>query len=366
MVRIVSVVGARPQFIKLAPVCRAMRRVEGLRHEVVHTGQHYDQAMSDSFFRELDLPEPAHNLGVGSGTHGAQTARILERIEPVLLDARPEACLVYGDTNSTLAAALAAVKLHIPVFHVEAGLRSHNRRMPEEINRIAVDHIADVLLCPCKRAMEMLRAEGLTENAHFVGDVMYDAVLQTCPEPARADAILARFGLKRRAYYLATAHRPRNTDDPGRLRAILGAFDRLPRPVVFPAHPRTRKALAAAGVEPGPNVRVLEPVGYLEMLALLRGAKALLTDSGGMQKEAFFLATPCITLREETEWGETVDAGWNRLVGAEPQAIAAAAQEVEATDWDARAADRPEPYGDGRAAEKIVEVVRARVTELAS
>ena len=356
MPTVVSVVGARPQFIKLAPVCREIRFAQ-IDHVIVHTGQHYDEAMSELFFRELGIPEPERNLGVGSGPHGVQTARMLEGLERALVEIRPDGCLVYGDTNSTLAAALAAAKLHVPVFHVEAGLRSHNRAMPEEINRIATDHISDVLLCPSARAVEELRTEGIVTGVHLVGDVMYDAVLHGSAAAGAASQVLDELGLAARGYFLATVHRPRNTDRADRLRQILEAFSDLPHAVVFPVHPRTRHALdRLGGAVPG-NVRLVPPVGYLDMMQLLRHARALLTDSGGMQKEAFFLGTPCVTLREETEWVETIDAGWNRLVGASPEQIVSTVAEYELLDWRARASAQPQPYGDGHAAGKIVEVV---------
>jgi UDP-GlcNAc3NAcA epimerase len=352
--RIVSVVGARPQFIKAAPVSRALRRVA---HEVlVHTGQHYDREMSAVFFDELHIPKPDHNLGVGSGLHGWQTGHMLMRIEEVLLEERPDWVIVYGDTNSTLAGALAAAKLHIPVAHVEAGLRSFNRRMPEEINRILTDHVAGLLLCPTQTAVDNLAREGVTRGVHLVGDVMTDALLyNTALAESQSDA-LQRLGLSRGDYALATVHRPRNADDPARLRAILAALEEIGRDgtVVFPAHPRTRRAMDGLAYQPGPHLRIIEPVGYLDMLALEQHARLILTDSGGVQKEAYLLGVPCLTLREETEWIETVEAGWNLLVGADRDAIVRAAREFHP------AGVRPPLFGDGRASERIAALLARR------
>jgi UDP-GlcNAc3NAcA epimerase len=345
-VKIVSVVGARPQFIKAATVSRHLRRAH--QEVLVHTGQHYDEQLSDIFFAELDLPAPDHHLGVGSAPQGRQTAQMLERLEEVLLQEKPERVLVYGDTNSTLAGALAAVKLHIPLAHVEAGLRSYDRRMPEEINRVLTDHCADLLFCPSATAVENLAREGITAGVHLVGDVMYDSLLQQLPDERAARETLSQQGLSPREYVLVTVHRAANTDDPARLGAILRALAELELPAVFPIHPRTRKAMAAAGLSPAPNVRLREPLGYREMLSLERHARTILTDSGGVQKEAFFLGVPCVTLRDETEWPETVECGWNVLAGADRERIVAAAKRP------APQGERPLLFGDGHAAEKIV------------
>ncbi|HIE38605.1 MAG TPA: UDP-N-acetylglucosamine 2-epimerase (non-hydrolyzing) [Anaerolineae bacterium] len=344
--KIVSVVGARPQFIKAAAVSRVLRQ----RHQelLVHTGQHYDYGLSQVFFDELDLPQPDLNLGVGSGPHGEQTGAMLAAIERVLIQQRPDWVLVYGDTNSTLAGALAAVKLHMPVAHVEAGLRSYNRSMPEEINRVLTDHVSSLLFCPTETAARNLAAEGISQGVHLVGDVMYDALLHSRALGAKKGDVLGRFGLVPKQYLLATVHRPANTDDAGRLRAILEAFGQLGETILFPAHPRTRKALAREGLDVPENVWVVDPVGYLEMLQLEEQARLILTDSGGVQKEAYLLGVPCVTLREETEWVETVEAGWNRLVGADGRALLAAVREWEPP------ADRPNCFGDGRASERIV------------
>ncbi len=351
--KILTVVGARPQFVKAAPVSRALR---GRLDEVlVHTGQHYDELMSDVFFRELGLDPPAYNLGVGSASHGRMTGRMLIGLDEVLERESPDIVLVYGDTNSTLAAALAAVKLRIPVAHVEAGVRVFDRAHPEEINRILVDHIAELLFCPTQTTVRQLAMEGITAGVHLTGDVMRDAVMMMAAAAARASDVHARLGLERRGYHLATVHRPANTDDPARLTAIFAALGRLDRPVVFPAHPRTRAALAALDgrLTPPPNVRLIDPVGYLDMLALERGAERILTDSGGVPKEAFFFGVPSVSLRNEPDWPELVESGWNTVAGTDPDRIVAAV-----------ARPRPEGtslglFGDGHAAERIVDLLEA-------
>ena len=349
--KVVTVVGARPQFIKAAPVCKALRSA-GHSEYLVHTGQHYDYGMSQVFFDELGIPPPGINLGIGSGGHGWQTGQMLVRLEEVLLAQRPDWMLVYGDTNSTLAGALAAVKLGIPVAHVEAGLRSFNRAMPEEHNRVLTDHIADLLFCPTQTAVDHLRAEGITSGVYLVGDTMYDAVLQFAEAARQRSTIMARLGLRPKGYLLATVHRPYNTDVPKNLRSILGAFAEIVEPVIFPVHPRTRKKIIelglAAGAGPTANPCMIEPVGYLDMLALQQNARLILTDSGGIQKEAYWLGVPCITLRTETEWVETVQAGWNVVVGADRARIVAAVQDFTPP------VERPLAYGDGCAAAQIV------------
>jgi UDP-GlcNAc3NAcA epimerase len=347
--KVVSVVGARPQFIKAAPVSRQLRRRHG--EVLLHTGQHYDRGMSQVFFDELDIPSPDVNLGIGSAHHGRQTGQMLGGIEAVLLEEQPDWALVYGDTNSTLAGALAAAKLHIPVAHVEAGLRSFNRRMPEEINRVLTDHVADLLFCPTQTAVDNLAAEGIASGVHHVGDVMCDAVLHNGALAAARSRILEALGLQPGTYLLATLHRPRNTDDPNRLRAIIEAFGSVGDPIVFPVHPRTRKAIRAQAQRVPRNVCLREPVGYLDMLQLERQARAILTDSGGVQKEAYLVGVPCVTLREETEWVETVQTGWNRLVGADGDEIVAAVRDIQVPD------ERPPLFGDGRAAERIVAIL---------
>ncbi|MBN2002493.1 MAG: UDP-N-acetylglucosamine 2-epimerase (non-hydrolyzing) [Anaerolineae bacterium] len=351
--KIVSVVGARPQFIKAAPVSRVLRRTH--TEMLVHTGQHYDDNMSAVFFAELDLPQPDINLNVGSASHGAQTAAMLAGIEQVLLTEKPDWVLVYGDTNSTLAGALAAAKLHIPVAHVEAGLRSFNRAMPEEINRVLTDHIADLLFCPSQTAVDNLAAEGITVGVHLVGDVMADALAYAAERAPTHSDILQRLGLAEKGFLLATVHRAENTDDPARLRAILDAFAALDELIVFPVHPRTRDRIAklesqlATPNSQFANLKSIDPVGYLDMVRLMQAARMILTDSGGIQKEAYWLGTPCITLRDETEWVETVQAGWNVLAGAETARITAAVRGFVLPQA------HPALYGDGRVAERIVE-----------
>jgi UDP-N-acetylglucosamine 2-epimerase len=348
-------VGARPQFVKVAPLSRALRRQ--VKEVLVHTGQHYDAEMSDAFFEELRLPRPDHHLGIGSASHGRMTGRMLEALEAVLLAERPALVIVLGDTNSTLAGALAAVKLGIPVAHVEAGLRSFDMAMPEEINRRLTDHLSRLLFCPTRTAVENLRREGIRRGVHRVGDVMVDALQQNL---ARARRTRLPAGLEARDYYLATLHRQENVDDPARLRAILDTLGRLPRPVLLPLHPRTRERLARTGVAPLGAVRLLPPASYLEMLLLESNARMVLTDSGGVQKEAFILGTPCVTLREQTEWVETVEAGANILAGASPTRILRA---VAAFERGGPRVRRRHPYGDGEACERIAQVIARFATE---
>lgn len=354
--KIVSIIGARPQFIKAAAVSRVLRATPGVREVLVHTGQHYDENMSEVFFRELEIPEPDYNLGIGSGTHGEQTGRMLMAVEGVLLREKPDWVLVYGDTNSTLAGALAAVKLHIPVAHVEAGLRSFNRRMPEEINRILADHASDLLFAPTKAAVENLRREGIPDGRiHLVGDVMYDAALFYGAKARWESRVLERLELKPKGYVLVTIHRAGNTDDPRRLQAIVGGLCEIGKeiPVVFPVHPRTGKAMESYGLleEAAAHLRLIEPVGYLDMIMLEQNACLIATDSGGVQKEAFFYRVPCVTLREETEWVELVELGWNRVVSPEsPEKIA---KEICRSLGGPRGKEE-NPYGDGHSAELIV------------
>jgi UDP-N-acetylglucosamine 2-epimerase len=348
--KVVSIVGARPQFIKAAALSRPLRA----RHTevLVHTGQHYDHTLSGVFFEGLDLPAVDVNLDVGSGPHGRQTGAMLRAIEEVLIAQRPDWMLVYGDTNSTLAGALAAAKLCIPVAHVEAGLRSFNRRMPEEVNRVVTDHLSSLLLCPSSTAVDNLEAEGITRNVHLVGDVMLD-VLHWAKERARKSApeVLRLMKLAPREYLVATLHRSENTDDPVRLASILAALDALGERVVFPVHPRARKAISENGLRVGQRVEMIEPVGYVEMVALTASARMVLTDSGGLQKEAYWLGVPCITLREETEWVETVAAGWNALAGFQTDRILAAVRKMEPP------AARPDLYGKQSVAAKCVELL---------
>jgi UDP-GlcNAc3NAcA epimerase len=353
---IATVVRARPQFIKAAVVSRAFA-LGGVEELLIHTGQHYDIRLSDVFFSELGLGEPYYNLGVGSAAHGRQTGQMLVAIEDVLLRHQPDVALVYGDTNSTLAGALAAAKLGIPLAHVEAGMRSGDRRMPEEINRILTDHAADLLLAATPTAVENLAAEGLTEGVTLTGDVMYDLWLAKRPAfEGMKPGLLEDFGLREGGYVLATIHRPRNADDPVRLAAVLDALLDHSEPVFLPLHPRTRKNLEATGLLEKYAGMLHEPVGYLEMQALLAGARLAVTDSGGLQKEAYFHGTPCLTLMPQSEWVETVLAGWNRLV--EPEGLGAALEDFSPTG------DRPRVFGEGDAAERVAGAVTGYRTQV--
>jgi UDP-GlcNAc3NAcA epimerase len=346
--RFASIVGARPQFVKVAAVSELLRQ----QHEelLIHTGQHYDYALSAQFFEELAIPAPDYHLECGSGTHGAQTARMLEALEQVLLKERVDWVIVYGDTNTTLAGALAAAKLHIPIAHVEAGLRSFNRTMPEEINRIVTDHLSDRLFCPTETAREQLRREGIGQGVDVVGDVMYDALLHVQPRlDERINTLLAKFHVSEQSYILTTVHRAANTDNATTMEAIAHVINRIEMPVIFPVHPRTRACLQRYNIQWNKHVQLIEPVGYLDMLALERAAYRILTDSGGIQKEAFFLGVPCITLRDETEWVETVQAGWNTLAGTDEDCIleAIAQPKPQPSNW--------KPFGTGDAAMHIVQ-----------
>jgi UDP-N-acetylglucosamine 2-epimerase len=345
-VKILTVVGARPQFIKAAPFSRAVRQ----RHTevIVHTGQHYDASMSGVFFEELHIPEPDHHLGVGSGTHATQTARILERLEPVIQREAPDRLVIYGDTNSTLAAALAAAKLGVPVAHVEAGLRSYVRDMPEEINRVVADHVSAYLFAPTQTAVDNLAREGIAAGVTLTGDIMYDALLENAPIAAKRSNVLRDLALTPGGYALATVHRAANTDDPARLADIIDALALLREPVILPLHPRTRAALMGTDIEVEPPVRIVDPAGYIDMLALEQNARMILTDSGGVQKEAYLLGVPCVTLREETEWLETLEGSWNVLAGADAERILAAARRPRPTGTP------PSVFGDGHAAAKMV------------
>lgn len=357
--KIVTVLGARPQFIKASTVSRAIAGSDGVEEILVHTGQHYDTNMSDVFFRELEIPNPAYHLGIGSESHGAQTGRMIESIETVLLDERPDWVLVYGDTNSTLAGALAAVKLHIPIAHVEAGLRSFNRRMPEEINRVLTDHASDLLFAPTDAAVANLRAEGKSDSqVYHVGDVMYDAALYFGDKAEKTSRILSELGLDEKQYVLATIHRAENTDDPLRLDAVMGGLMNVSGelPVVLPIHPRTRAALERENLseELADAVLLIDPVGYLDMVQLERQALCIATDSGGVQKEAYFHRVPCVTLRNETEWVELVDAGWNVLC---PPLSRTAVAKTVLSGAVTLPGEAPPLYGDGDAAQQIVELV---------
>lgn len=355
--KIVTVVGARPQFIKAAAVSRVIRNdyVGKIDEVLVHTGQHYDANMSKVFFEELDIPHPKYNLQIAGGQHGAMTGRMLEAIEKVLLQEKPDWLLIYGDTNSTLAGALAAAKLHIPVAHVEAGLRSFNMRMPEEVNRILADRVSSLLFCPTQTAVENLAAEGVTKDVHNVGDVMYDVALFYRERARLHTTVLDRLGLNCGDFALATCHRAENTDDPIRLEQILTALAELSdeQPVVLPLHPRTRRLVSENGLSSQlSKLLVTEPLPYLDMVALEQAARIVLTDSGGVQKEAFFYGVPCITMRDETEWVETVETGWNRLVGADRIRILAAARDPH------RLSRQAKPYGNGYASQGILETLQ--------
>jgi len=370
MMKILSVVGARPQFVKAAMVHSAInkhnqgqRGTGKLHHCLVHTGQHYEHTLSDVFFAELPLPTPDHHLGVGSGSHGAQTAAMLEKIEAVLLREKPHVVVVYGDTNSTVAASLAAAKIHIPVAHVEAGLRSFNREMPEEINRVVADHLSDLLFCPTRTAVVNLKKEGIKRGVLLVGDVMLDSVREFLPYAASHVRLLEKIGVKSKEYILATIHRAENTDSPEKLKLLMEALLQLNRPVVFPMHPRLRDRLTQSAqlgelnklLRQASHIHILDPVPYLDMLMLETNARLVMTDSGGVQKEAYFLGVPCLTLREETEWLETLKDGWNRLVSVSPKNIVRAVER----EWPLRKSarhDRPQPraFGRGDAAERIL------------
>ncbi len=354
--RIVSLVGNRPQFVKAAPLCQALR-AEG-EEILVHSGQHYDPDLADLFFDELGIPAPDHSLAVGPGSPLHQLTIMMERLEPVLADAKPDALLVYGDTTTTLAGALVAAKMNVPLAHVEAGLRSFDKRMPEEQNRVITDHLSDVLLCPTQQAVDNLAREGVTKGVHLVGDVMYDACRAFAALAAKQPGAVGR-GLKPGGYVLVTIHRAAATDTPEALSAMVEVLTSLGAPAIFPVHPRTRAKLEAAGrwdeLQNVPGLIMARPAGYLDFTALLMQAQAVITDSGGVQKEAYFHGVPCITLRDTTEWVETVDGGFNRLTGMDAAKVAEAMADLSMPD------ERPQYYGDGHAADAIV---RALVAEL--
>jgi UDP-GlcNAc3NAcA epimerase len=356
--KIVTIVGARPQFIKASAVSRTIREkhLDQIEEIIVHTGQHYDENMSKVFFDELDIPHPKYNLEISGGSHGLMTGRMLETIENVLLSEKPDWVLIYGDTNSTLAGALAAAKLHIPVAHVEAGLRSFNMRMPEEINRILADRVSQLLLCPTETATKNLTQEGILSGVTLVGDVMYDVSLFYKDLAKQQSNALDRFNLEEGQYILATCHRAENTDNPERLGEILAALAQLAKheAVLLPVHPRTKKLLQNFGLASSTaNLRIVEPLSFIDMVRLEQSARMIITDSGGVQKEAFFYGVPCITTRDETEWVETVNLGWNKLVGASRESIINAATQAQLSLNNAFA----NPYGDGKASEKIVDLL---------
>lgn len=350
---IVTIVGARPQFIKAAPVSAVLRKDH--REYLVHTGQHYDRNMSALFFEEMQIPEPDLNLEIGSGPHGEQTGRMLVGVEEVLEMKKPDLVIVYGDTNSTLAGALAAAKLNIPVAHVEAGLRSFNRLMPEEINRVLADRIAQILLCPTRTAVEHLRNEGIVDGVYLPGDVMYDAALHFARLADGKTETLKKLKVSPKSYILATCHRPQNTDYEDVLGQIVEAFIESGEKIIFPVHPRTRGFLIKFNlmekITANGGVELIEPVGYLDMIQLEKNAKKIVTDSGGVQKEAYFYKIPCITMRPETEWVETVEDGWNKLVGSDKKRILNAILSFSPDHAQGS------HYGDGRASKKIVGII---------
>ena len=351
--KIVTVAGTRPQLVKIAPVSRVLR--QHVNEVLINTGQHYDYNLAGVFFDELNIPRPDYDLECGSASHGKQTGAMLSKIEDVLMDERPDAVLVYGDTNSTLAGALAASKLHIPTIHIEAGLRSFNRKMPEEINRVVTDHISSLLFAPTEAAVKNLQREGITNHVINAGDVMYDAVLYYTAM-AEEKFSLDSFGVAEKNYILATIHRPYNTDSLDKLTAIVRAFERLQETVIFPIHPRTKHRLQEYGLYDrliqSTHIKVTPPISYLEMLLLEKKAKAIITDSGGVQKEAYFAKVPCITLRSETEWIETVEAGCNRLVNIGLEDLAAIiGMSTPNGDFSKQL------FGDGKASEKIVKEI---------
>jgi len=351
--RILTVIGARPQFIKAAAFSSVLRG-RGHTEFLVHTGQHYDANMSDIFFAELGIPTPDVNLNAGSGNHGEMTGAMLAGIERYCLEQKPKVLVVYGDTNSTLAGALAAAKLHIPVAHIEAGLRSFNKAMPEEINRVLTDHVSDVLLCPSPSAVANLAREGISKGVHQVGDLMYDTQLKAVSLSRKHESLVGQLGLKPGSYALATIHRPSNTDDVQTLHNLLGSLAESGMPVIFPMHPRCRARVESAGLMPlvaKSSVQIIEPVGYLHMTQLLQGAQIVLTDSGGLQKEAYWMHVPCITLREESEWVETVECGWNQVVGTDPARVQLAIQRAS------KPVAHPDFYGDGSAGRQICELL---------
>jgi UDP-GlcNAc3NAcA epimerase len=344
--KIVSIIGARPQFIKAAVISKEILKRDGIEDVIVHTGQHYDENMSKVFFDELEIPHPKYNLEVGSGLHGAQTAAMLEKTEQILIKENPDWVLVYGDTNSTIAGALAATKLHIKIAHVEAGLRSFNKLMPEEINRITTDRISDLLLVPSQNAMELLEKENLSENSVFTGDVMFDSILfyqKMAEEKYSINSIT-----NEKDFYLATVHRAENTDDRERLQSIFTAFSKMDKPVLLPLHPRTK--LKLEGIQYNDSIKIIEPVSYLEMILLLKHCSKVLTDSGGLQKEAYFMKKPCITLRDETEWIETLNGNWNFIVGSNPKLIL---EKIGINQFE----DQNDYYGNGNAGNNIIDAL---------
>ncbi|CDQ41104.1 MULTISPECIES: non-hydrolyzing UDP-N-acetylglucosamine 2-epimerase [Virgibacillus] len=348
--KILTVVGARPQFIKASMLSKAIQSEGKMEEILVHTGQHYDANMSTIFFNQLKLPKPDYYLGIGSGSHGEQTANMLAKLESIMISMEPDIVLVYGDTNSTLAGSLAAAKLHIPIAHVESGLRSYNKEMPEEINRIVTDHLSSWLFCPSQTAMTNLKKEGITSGVYQTGDIMFDAVLFFKNQALKQSTLRNDLTLKKNNYYLATIHRAENTDQVERLTAILTGLQQLDKTVVLPLHPRTKQKIEQyklTDLITHTQIKTIEPVNYFDMLAVASDAKAILTDSGGLQKEAYMLQVPCVTLREETEWIETLETGWNQLVGADTQQIVKSMKDLSIPT------NSPLLYGDGKTSSLI-------------
>ena len=350
--KIVSIVGARPQFIKYGPLGKKLK--ENFDEILIHTGQHYDEKMSDLLFRDLSIPKPEINLGIGSHSHGRQTALMLEGIEKVLLERNPDVVIVFGDTNSTIAGSLAASKLHIKVAHVEAGLRSFNKFMPEEINRILTDHCSDFLLCPTDNAIKNLKDENITKGVFFTGDIMLEAYNQNLNIAEKKAGILEELNLGEEEFFLATIHRAENTDDLKNLNNILDAFKEIKKKIILPLHPRTKKIISQNNIDVNSNINVIEPVGYLDMLLLLNNCNKVLTDSGGLQKEAFFAKKECVTLRNETEWIETVEAKANVIVGADKDKIIEEALKQSSINFD----EIKSPFGDGNTSQIIIDILK--------
>lgn len=343
--KILTIVGARPQFIKAAAISRAFKAHGDITEYIIHTGQHYDANMSDIFFEELGIPTPRHHLSLGGGTHGQMTGRMLEALEKIFIDEKPDAILIYGDTNSTLAGALAAVKIHIPVIHVEAGLRSFNRKMPEEINRILSDQVSKLLLCPTQVSIDNLKTEGITKGVHMVGDVMHDATLFAIEKTKDSNGILETLGIAGKSFAVCTMHRAENTDNPERFDRLITFLEDQAKQhtIIFAVHPRTRNLMADRGIAPK-GVQLIDPVGYFDLHTLLQHCELVLTDSGGLQKEAYFHRKPCITMRDETEWVETIETGWNRLWTSK--------------DWVGTREEIAD-YGKGDAAQKCAKIIHS-------
>ncbi|UJL46868.1 UDP-N-acetylglucosamine 2-epimerase (non-hydrolyzing) [Virgibacillus sp. NKC19-16] len=349
--KVLTVLGARPQFIKSCMLSKALKLNTEINEIIVHTGQHYDDNLSNVFFKQLELPKPDYFLGIGSGTHGQQTGKMLSALEKIMTSVNPDIVLVYGDTNSTLAGGLAAAKLHIPVAHVESGLRSFNKKMPEEINRLITDHLSYCLFAPSQAAIENLRREGIVKNVYLTGDIMHDAVRYFSSIALEKSTILQDLSLSKRNYYLVTIHRAENTDDPKRLKSILEALQQLKIDVVLPLHPRTKSRINHFNLTDSitsPHIKIVEPLNYFDMLTIASQAERIVTDSGGLQKEAYMLGVPCITLRDETEWIETVETGWNHLAGTNTQEI------VDSVMKSQIPKKSPSIFGNGDTAQKIV------------